>query len=100
MFTNSHSIVQGNLIAPGLYPSEMTEGTMKSLDKYDGLEGHENDFAGAHKMPPDRCPAERSGSEMDFAGTVLFMASRAGAYLNGETLISDGGRMSQLPAAY
>lgn len=86
----------GNLIAPGLYPSEMTTESMKSLDKVD----HEGDFSDAHKMPSDRCPAGRTGSEQDFAGTVLFMASRAGAYLNGETLVSDGGRMSQLPATY
>jgi NAD(P)-dependent dehydrogenase (short-subunit alcohol dehydrogenase family) len=39
-------------------------------------------------------------SESDFAGTILFMASRAGAYLNGETMLSDGGRLAQLPATY
>ena len=76
----------------------MTENTMKSLEKIES--DGEGDFAGAHKMPTDRCPTGRTGSEMDFAGTVLFMASRAGAYLNGETLISDGGRMAQLPATY
>lgn len=90
----------GNLIAPGLYPSEMTEGATKSLDKFVGPKGHEDAFADAHQMAPERSPAERTGSEEDFAGTVLFMASRAGAYLNGETLISDGGRMAQLPATY
>ena len=88
------------MIAPGLYPSEMTEGATASLNKYKGPAGQEDAFADAHQMPPDRCPAERTGSEEDFAGTVLFMASRAGAYLNGETLVSDGGRMAQLPATY
>ena len=108
-----------DLIAPGLYPSEMTTHTTSNLDKFSGAEGHD-DFPDAHKMAPSNCPAERTGSEQDFAGTVLFMASRAGimippqcspvlanlclacagAYLNGETLISDGGRMSQLPATY
>lgn len=51
-------------------------------------------------MPKDRSPAERTGSEEDIAGTVLFMASRAGAYLNGETLITDGGRLAQNLATY
>ena len=73
---------------------------MGSLDKFGGIEGHEEDFADAHRMEAKNSPAERTGSEQDFAGTVLFMASRAGAYLNGETLISDGGRLSTLPATY
>lgn len=62
--------------------------------------GHPEEFSDAHKMPSDRSPAERTGSEQDIAGTILFMASRAGAYLNGETMITDGGRMAQLPATY
>lgn len=62
--------------------------------------GHPEEFEGAHRMPPERSPAERTGSEQDIAGTVLFMASRAGSYLNGETMITDGGRMAQLPATY
>ena len=111
----------GNAINPGLYPSEMTAGSVSSLEKYVPPEGHANEFSDAHQMPPDRSPAERTGSEQDIAGehvsisyygseygsfsnivegTILFMASRAGAYLNGETLITDGGRMSQLPASY
>lgn len=78
----------------------MTAGTVSSLEKFTPPKGHEEDFSDAHKMPAERSPSERTGSEQDFAGTVLFMASRAGAYLNGETLISDGGRMAQLPASY
>lgn len=77
----------------------MTGGSVSALEKFVPPEGHE-DFSDAHKMPPDRSPAERTGSEQDFAGTVLFMASRAGAYLNGETLMSDGGRLAQLPGTY
>jgi NAD(P)-dependent dehydrogenase (short-subunit alcohol dehydrogenase family) len=32
-------------------------------------------------------PAERTGDEEDMAGTVLYIASRAGAYLNGNVLM-------------
>ena len=32
-------------------------------------------------------PAERTGDEEDMAGTVLYIASRAGAYLNGNVLV-------------
>lgn len=62
--------------------------------------GHSDEFTDAHKMPPERSPAERTGSEQDIAGTILFMASRAGSYLNGETMVTDGGRLAQLPGSY
>lgn len=32
-------------------------------------------------------PAERTGTEEDMAGTILYIASRAGAYLNGNILV-------------
>lgn len=73
--------IRCNLIAPGLYPSEMTTGSMQQLDKFGGVQGHAEDFNDAHQMPTDRSPACRTGSEQDFAGTVLFMASRAGMLL-------------------
>ncbi|CAJ2510255.1 Uu.00g061550.m01.CDS01 [Anthostomella pinea] len=92
--------IRASVIAPGLYPSEMTEGQTSQLKSYQGVEGHENAYEGAHEMPHERSPAERTGSEEDFAGTILFMASRAGGYLNGETLLTDGGRLSQLPGTY
>ncbi|KAI0123559.1 hypothetical protein BJ170DRAFT_709138 [Xylariales sp. AK1849] len=92
--------IRANLIAPGLYPSEMTTGQTSKLDQFGGVPGHDGAYEGAHKMEQDRSPAERTGSEEDFAGTVLFMTSRAGGYLNGETLLSDGGRLSQLPGTY
>lgn len=98
-FSQAGYHIRANVIAPGLYPSEMTQNSMTKLDKFGGVQGHEA-FVDAHKMAPENSPAERTGSEEDFAGTVLYMASRAGAYLNGETLVSDGGRLSQLPGVY
>lgn len=94
-FAQSGLRIRVNLIAPGLYPSEMTQGSTSELEKYDGKA-----FDGAHKMPVDRSPSERTGSEQDIAGTILFMASQAGAYLNGEALVTDGGRLAQLPSVY
>jgi NAD(P)-dependent dehydrogenase (short-subunit alcohol dehydrogenase family) len=92
--------IRANVIAPGLYPSEMTQGTTSNLEAYSGKDGHETAFAGAHVVPAENSPAQRTGSEEDFAGTVLYMASRAGAFLNGETLVTDGGRLSQMPSVY
>ena len=45
-------------------------------------------------------PAGRTGTEEDMMGTVLWLASRAGAYANGLNVLLDGGRLSQLPATY
>ena len=88
------------MTAPGLYPSEMTVASTSNMDKFGGVEGHDGAFAGAHVMAEDRSPAGRTGSEQDFAGLVLFLASQAGAYLNGETMVTDGGRLAQLPGTY
>ena len=90
--------IRANVIAPGIYPSEMTKQTTRSLQSFEG--GREGAFKGAHVVGAEVSPSERTGSEEDFAGTILYLASRAGAYINGETLVTDGGRLSQLPAVY
>ncbi|PQK17409.1 hypothetical protein BB8028_0007g06040 [Beauveria bassiana] len=41
----------------------------------------------------DKVPAKRAGDEQDMIGTVLFLASRAGAYVDGVNLCVDGGRV-------
>lgn len=97
-FSQNGFHIRVNSISPGLYPSEMTQNTVSGLGNWEG--GPHGAFADAKTMAKENSPAERTGSEEDIAGTILFMASRAGAYLNGECLVSDGGRLSQLPAAY
>ncbi|KAL1871331.1 hypothetical protein VTK73DRAFT_2085 [Phialemonium thermophilum] len=41
----------------------------------------------------DKVPARRAGNEHDIAGTVLYLVSRAGAYVDGVSLCVDGGRV-------
>lgn len=36
----------------------------------------------------------------DIAGAVLFLTSRAGAFVNGMVLVSDGGQLSVEPGSY
>lgn len=51
-------------------------------------------------FPMDQIPAERAGMPEDIMGPLLYLASRAGAYCNGNCVITDGGRLSVTPATY
>ncbi|KAL8992896.1 MAG: hypothetical protein Q9188_007473 [Gyalolechia gomerana] len=75
--------IRANAIAPGLYPSEMSA-----------------PIIGTGVTTKDKIPAERVGSEEDMAGCILYLTSRAGAYLNGNVIITDGGRLSIMPSTY
>lgn len=75
--------IRSNAIAPGLYPSEMSA-----------------PIIGTGVTSKDKIPAERVGSEEDMAGCILYLASRAGAYLNGNVIVTDGGRLSIMPSTY
>lgn len=43
-------------------------------------------------------PTNRLGTPEDIGGTVLFLASRAGAYVNGATITLDGGFLVNMPS--
>ena len=66
-----------------VYPSEMSVGLFG-----DGV------------FPKSMIPLQRTGTAEDMAGCILFLASRAGAYCNGNVMVTDGGRLSQLPSTY
>ena len=51
-------------------------------------------------FPKEKIPLGRVGSEEDMAGTTLYLTSRSGAYCNGSVIITDGGRLSVMPATY
>ncbi|KAI4921076.1 uncharacterized protein J4E92_008061 [Alternaria infectoria] len=75
--------IRSNVLAPGLYPSEMTAGMLNQ-----------------ETWPRDFIPDQRAGNIKDMAGAILFLTSRAGGYVNGNVLLTDGGRLSILPATY
>jgi len=86
--------IRVNGIAPGLFPSDLATPLIAKGPKKTEDPTEEGAFA------KNFIPAERLGRESDMAGTVLYMASPAGAYLNGVINVLDGGRISQLPATY
>ncbi|KAH0838191.1 hypothetical protein J3R83DRAFT_6443 [Lanmaoa asiatica] len=45
-----------------------------------------------------RIPINRLGTPEDIGGTALFLASRAGAYVNGATITLDGGFLVNMPS--
>ena len=73
--------VNVNAIAPGYIATDNTEALMKDPDR--------------NKAILDRIPAGRWGEPADFAGPVVFLASSASDYVNGEILVVDGGWMGR-----
>jgi NAD(P)-dependent dehydrogenase (short-subunit alcohol dehydrogenase family) len=69
-----------NAIAPGPFPSAMhdtnSEATQKAIATY--------------------IPADRAGVAEDMEGLAVFLASRAGGYVNGHTIPLDGGYIAAL----
>jgi NAD(P)-dependent dehydrogenase (short-subunit alcohol dehydrogenase family) len=64
-----------NAIAPGFFHSKMTEWLFDNFG--------ERIIA--------NCPLHRTGLPSDMAGTAIYLASRAGAYVNGAVITVDGG---------
>lgn len=85
--------IRVNAIAPGVFPSELTMGMMANAPG-------EKDEKGMPIYPWQHTPARRPGNEEEMAGTILYLASRAGAYCNGNVVVVDGGRLGVVPASY
>ncbi|OBT55771.1 hypothetical protein VE04_03227 [Pseudogymnoascus sp. 24MN13] len=83
-----HSI-RANAIALGTFVTEMTEAYTP-----------EGDISVVGSLPWQAIPATRAGTEEDIAGAVLYLASRAGAFVNGCILLPDGGMLSVRPGSY
>ncbi|MDH3194627.1 MAG: SDR family oxidoreductase [Acidimicrobiia bacterium] len=62
-----------NAIAPGLFPSKMTESLMGDEAVLEAI------------------PQRRAGTAEDMAGTAIFLASRASRYVTGQVVAVDGG---------
>ncbi|EFZ02719.2 short chain dehydrogenase family protein [Metarhizium robertsii] len=81
--------IRANCIAPGIFPSEMTDSV---IQQYRGEAG------GYGVVPTTMIPMGRLGEEADMAGTILYLASKAGSYCNGVVVVLDGGRLNTFPS--
>ncbi|KAK7747157.1 hypothetical protein SLS62_009099 [Diatrype stigma] len=68
-----------NAICPGFFPTKMAAGLLE-------LTGGRDKHAKGN-------PARRLGRPEDIAGAVVYLSSRAGAHVNGDALVIDGGAM-------
>ena len=73
--------VQVNAIAPGYVRTDNTEALQNNPERYEAI--------------LERIPAGRWGNIDDFKGPVVFLASSASDFVNGEILVVDGGWMGR-----
>lgn len=74
-----------NAIAPGPYPTWMLSTGVGFGGDTEGVDWD---------AVADSCPRGRVGSPEDIAGLSIFLCSRAGAYVVGEVITSDGGTVN------
>ncbi|KXL44792.1 hypothetical protein M433DRAFT_149600 [Acidomyces richmondensis BFW] len=80
--------IRTNIIAPGWFPSDMTTAVTKQWEHTGGV------------MPRELVPRQRMGNEEELAGTVLYLASKAGGYCNGNIMVLDGGFLANHAGTY
>ncbi|KAL3460583.1 NAD(P)-binding protein [Aspergillus heterothallicus] len=73
--------IRGNTLSPGYFPSELAGGPPNYEITKEGT------------FPVELIPLQRAGTDEEMAGTILYLASKAGGYVNGHVLVVDGGNM-------
>ncbi|KAK4098491.1 NAD(P)-binding protein [Parathielavia hyrcaniae] len=81
--------IRANALAPGLFPTELASFMVRDRDP-------------STEAPDDPrfLPSRKFGGDEEMAGTLLYLASRAGAYCNGTVLMMDGGRLGVMRSSY
>ena len=76
--------INANCIAPGYIDNRLPDS---------GLEPPPDDMMDRPHLA-ERIPARHGGVPSDIAGAVVFLCSGMGSYVNGETLLVDGGMIA------
>ncbi|MBP7341807.1 MAG: glucose 1-dehydrogenase [Smithellaceae bacterium] len=76
--------IRVNAIAPGIIKTRLSEALWKDPE--------------VSRKAVSRIPLQRLGEPDELAGAVVFLASDAGSYITGETLVVDGGRVHDEPS--
>ena len=76
--------IRVNAIAPGIIKTRLSEALWKD--------------PAVNEKAIAQIPMMRLGEPEEIAGAVVFLASKAGSYITGETLVIDGGRVHGEPA--
>ena len=79
--------IRVNVIAPGMFPSKMTAGSLQ-------LSGGEKAYAEAN------VPFKRIGQPADLGGLAIYLSSKAGSYATGQIIAVDGGASIQLQSKF
>jgi NAD(P)-dependent dehydrogenase (short-subunit alcohol dehydrogenase family) len=69
--------IRANAVAPGVIPTPLLEGRMQD--------------EGFRKINLEMTPHTRMGTVDDIASTVAFLCSPGGSFINGQTIVVDGG---------
>ena len=51
-------------------------------------------------IPRELVPRQRMGNEEEMAGTILYLASKAGGYCNGNIMVIEGGFLANHAGTY
>jgi 2-deoxy-D-gluconate 3-dehydrogenase len=72
--------IRVNAIGPGWFITDLTEALQKDKERYAGIIG--------------RIPLGRWGNPEELGGAAVFLASDASSYVTGQTIVVDGGWLS------
>ncbi|CEL01840.1 hypothetical protein ASPCAL01416 [Aspergillus calidoustus] len=73
--------IRVNTLSPGVFPSNLAGTPANYAMTAEGT------------FPMELIPLRRAGTDQEMAGTILYLASRAGGYVNGHVLVVDGGSL-------